>query len=162
MSKLTDRFLQEAEEKKVKFSSRVAERKLKDKEGNEIPHEQLILQTALRVDEEKIVPSSIFIHDTDKMDYVNYQITYNRIGLVTDRNELPNILEKINELNSMKSGYYHFAISPDGELHMRNLGILGDDPVPTLNTFLHGGRILRAIIPELEKVEGLDMSNNLD
>lgn len=162
MSKITDRFLEEAEEKKLKFSSKVAERTLKDKEGNEVPHQQLILQTALRVDEEKVVPCSLFIHDTDEMDYVNYQITYNRIGLVTDRNELNNILEKINELNTMKSGYYHFAISPDGELQMRNLGIIGTDPVPTINTFMHGGRILRKIMSELEEVKGLDMSNNLD
>lgn len=162
MSIITDRFLQEAEKKKLEFSSRVVERSLKDKKGNEIPHEQLILQTALRVSEEKVVPCSIFIHDTDDMDYVNYQITYNRIGLVTDRNELPNILEKINEINSMNSGYYHFAVNPDGELHMRNLGILGIDPLPTLNTFMHGGRILRGIMPELSELEGLDLSNNLD
>lgn len=162
MSIITDRFLQEAEKKKLEFSSRVVERNLKDKEGNEIPHQQLILQTALRVNEEKVVPCSLFIHDTDDMDYVNYQITYNRIGLVTDRKELPNILEKINELNTMKTGYYHFAITPDGELHLRNLGILGIDPLPTLNTFMHGGRILRAIMPELSELNGLDLSTNLD
>lgn len=162
MSKITNRFLQETEKKNLKFSSRVVEKKLKDKEGNEIPHDQLILQTALRVDEEKVVPCSIFIHDTDDMDYVNYQITYNRIGLVTDRNRLSNILEKINELNLMETGYYHFAISPDGELHMRNLGILGENPVPTVTTFMHGGRILRALMPELMKIEGLDLSNNFN
>lgn len=162
MSIITDRFLQEAEKKNLEFSSRVVERNLKDKEGNEIPHQQLILQTALRVNEEKVVPCSLFIHDTDEMDYVNYQITYNRIGLVTDRKELPNILEKINELNTMKTGYYHFAITPDGELHLRNLGILGIDPLPTLNTFMHGGRILRAIMPELSELKGLDLSTNLD
>ncbi|MDN6731541.1 MAG: hypothetical protein L0L39_05100 [Atopostipes suicloacalis] len=162
MSKITNRFLQEAEKKKLQFSSKVVERNLKDKDGNEVPHEQLILQTALRVDEEKVVPCSLFIHDTDEMDYVNYQITYNRIGLVTDRNKLSDILEGINEFNLMKTGYYHFAISPDGELQMRNLGILGDDPIPTINTFMHGGRILRALMPELEKIEGLDLSNNLN
>ena len=115
MSIITDRFLQEAEKKKLEFSSRVVERNLKDKEGNEIPHQQLILQTALRVNEEKVVPCSLFIHDTDDMDYVNYQITYNRIG-----------------------------------------------PLPTLNTFMHGGRILRAIMPELSELNGLDLSTNLD
>lgn len=162
MSKITDRFLQEAESKNLKFSPRVVEKSLKDKEGNEIPHKQLILQTALRIHEGKAVPCSLFIHDTDEMDYVNYQITYNRIGLVTDRNQLPRILEKINEINMMKSGYYHFAVSPDGELHMRNLGIIGEDPLPTINTFMHGGRILRALMPELNKIRGLDLSQNLD
>lgn len=162
MSILTERFLQEAESRQIKFNTKQVERTMKDKEGNEIPHKQLILQTALQVSEDKVVPCSVIIHDTDEMDYVNYQITYSRVGLVTDRLELPNILEALNELNSVKTGYYHFVVSPDGELQMRNLGILGADPVGTLTTFMHGGRILRAIMPELEELEGLDLSTRLD
>lgn len=162
MSKLTDRFVEEAENKKIKFNSKVVERSMKDKEGNEIPNHQLILQTALQVNEEKVVPCSVIIHDTEEIEHVNYQISYNRIGLVTDRLELPNILEKINELNALKSGYYHFVVNPDGELHMRNLGIIGANPIPTITIFMHGGRILRALLPELEKIDGLDLSTNLD
>lgn len=162
MSIVTDRFMQEAEKKKIKFNSKVVERAIKDKEGNEVPHHQLILQTALQVSEEKVVPCSVIIHDTEKMEYVNYQISYNRIGLVTDRAELPTILEKINELNAVKSGYYHFIVNPDGELHMRNLGIVGIDPIPVVTTFMHGGRVLRAIMPELEKIDGIDLSTRLD
>lgn len=162
MSILTDRFVQEAERKQIKFNSKVIERTMKDKEGNEIPHEQLVLQTALQVTEEKVVPCSVIIHDTEKMDHVNYQITYSRVGLVTDRLELPNILEKLNELNSVKTGYYHFIVSPDGELQMRNLGVIGIDPIPTVTVFMHGGRILRAVMNELEGLPGLDLSTRLD
>ncbi len=162
MSILTERFLQEAESRQIKFNTKQVERTMKDKEGNEIPHKQLILQTALQVSEDKVVPCSVIIHDTDKMDHVNYQITYSRVGLVTDRLQLPAILEKLNELNSVETGYYHFIVSPDGELQMRNLGILGADPVATLTVFMHGGRILRAIMPKLEEIEGLDLSTRLD
>ena len=128
MSELTERFIEEAERKKVKFKSRSVERPMTDSKGNEINHKQMVLQTALQVNKNKVVPCAVVIHDTDDLEYVNYQMNYNRIGLVTDRNALPAILEKINELNSMKSGYYHFAIKSDGELYMRHLGIVGMDP----------------------------------
>lgn len=162
MSAITDNFVQEAEKKNVMFNSRVMERTMTDNQGNEVPHKQLILQTALQVDQEKVVPCAVVLHDTEDLDYVNYQMNYNRIGLVTDRNELPTILDKINELNAMKSGYYHFVVNPDGELHMRHLGILGMDATPALSTFIHGGRILRLIMPELQELAGLDLSTRLD
>ncbi len=162
MSKLTDIFLAEAERKNLQFNSKVIERFIKDSSGQEIPHNQLILQTALQVDEKKVVPCSIIIHDTDDLEYVNCQMNYNRIGLVTDRHELPTILEKVNELNSMKSGYYHFVVNPDGELNMRYLGVMGMDPVPAITTFMHGGRILRAVMGELKELKGLDVSNLMD
>lgn len=162
MSQITDNFVLEAERKNVKFNARVMERTMKDSKGNEVPHKQLILQTALQVDQDKVVPCAVVLHDTDDLEYVNYQMNYNRVGLVTDRNELPTILEKINELNAMKSGYYHFVVNPDGELHMRHLGIVGMDATPAVSTFIHGGRILRMVLPELQGLNGLDLSTRLD
>lgn len=162
MSQITDHFIQEAERKRVKFNSREVERKAKDKQVNDITHKQLILQTALQVTEDKVVPCAVVLHESEELEYVNYQMNYNRIGLVTDRHELPNILEKVNELNAMKSGYYHFVVSPDGELHMRHLGIIGEDPVPAVNIFIHGGNILRMVLSELAELDGLDLSTNLD
>jgi hypothetical protein len=162
MSEITDNFLKEAERKKVKFNGKEIDRKGQDRRGNEVTTTQLVLQTALQVTDEKVVPCAVVIHETDDLEYVNYQMNYNRIGLVTDRNELPNILEKVNELNSMKSGYYHFVVNPDGELHMRHLGILGKNPVPAVNVFIHGGNILRLVMKELQELNGLDLSTNLN
>src|SRR5690625_404345 len=113
MSELTDKIIQAAEQKNVKFNAREIERTLKDKDGNEVSHKQVDLQTALQVDQNKVVPCAVVLHDNEDLEYINYQMNYNRIGLVTDRNELPNILEKINELNGMKSGYYHIVVNPD-------------------------------------------------
>lgn len=162
MSEIIDNFIKEADKKKVKFNAQNMKQPVKTADGKEITHHQVILQSALQVDKEKVVPCAVVMQDDDKLEYINYQMNYNRIGLVTDRNELPNILEKINELNSMKSGYYHFVVNPDGELHMRNLGIMGTDPTPIVTTFIHGGRILRLIMPELKELKGLDVSTRLD
>lgn len=162
MSKLTDSFIKEAKEKNIKFNSQVIEKPMTNSTGKEVNHKQLILQTALQVTKEKVVPCAVILHDTDQLEYVNYQMDYNRIGQVTDRNALPIILEKINEINSMKSGYYHFVIKPDGELHMRHLGIVGSDTTPAVSTFINGGKILRTILPELKEIEGLDLSNHLN
>ncbi len=162
MSIITDNFLKEAEKKRVKFNGKIIEKPAKDRQGNDIVSKQNVLQTALQISEDKVVPCAVVIHETDELEYVNYQMNYNRIGFVTDRNELPNILEKINELNAMRSGYYHFVVNPDGELLLRHLGIIGKDPVPAVNTFIHGGNILKLVMKDLAAVDGLDLSTRLD
>lgn len=162
MSLITDNFKKVADEKNLKFNAKDIERTLTDNKGEEVPHKQVVLQTALQVSDDKVVPSAVVLHDTDDLEYINYQMTYNRIGLVTDRNKISEILEKINEINSLKSGYYHFIVNPDGELIMRHLGIMGADAVPAVSTFIHGGRILRSIMPELAELDGIDLSTRLD
>lgn len=162
MSVITDNFLKEAESKKVKFNGKIIERPAKDRRGNDIVTKQNVLQTALQISQDKVVPCAVVIHETDELEYVNYQMNYNRIGFVTNRNELPTILEKLNELNSMKSGYYHFIVSPDGELSLRHLGIMGQDPIPAVNVFIHGGNILKLVMNELAELNGLDLSTRLD
>lgn len=155
MSLITDKFKQVAADQKVQFKDQVINKPVKDKEGNEVNQKQVVFQSGLKISEDKIVPCSVIIQEAPA-DRVNYQITYNQIAYVSDRNKLPKILEKINELNTVRSGYYHFSITKDGELHMRNLGITGEDVKPVVNTFIFGGRILRALLPELENIEGLD------
>lgn len=162
MSVISDNFLKEAESKRVKFNGKIIEKPAKDREGKDIVSKQNVLQTALQINEDKVVPCAVVIHETDDLEYVNYQMNYNRIGFVTDRTELPNILEKINELNAMKSGYYHFVVNPDGELLLRHLGIMGKDAVPAVNTFIHGGNILKLVMNELAELNGLDLSTRLD
>jgi len=157
MSLITDKFKQVAEDQNVKFNDKVIEKPLKDKNGNEVKQKQAVFQSGLRINEDKVVPCSVIIHDAAG-DRVNYQITYNRIGYVTDRNKLPDIMVELNELNRVRTGYYHFAVTPDGEIHMRNLGITGEDVRPLINTFVFGGRILKSLLPELEKIEGVDLT----
>lgn len=99
----------------------------------------------------------MIIHDSDQP-RVNYQVTYNKIGYVTDRNKMPQITTELNEINAMRSGYYRFVVSGDGEIIMRHLGITGEDVSPMMDIFVYGGRILRALLPELGRIDGIDVS----
>lgn len=157
MSLITDKFKQVASDRSIGFKDQVLNRPIKTKDGKEIEQKQAVFQTGMQLNDEKVIPCSVIIHDAAS-DRVNYQITYNRIGYVSDRNKMPQILEKLNELNTVRSGYYHFAVNQDGELHMRNLGITGEDVRPLVDTFVYGGRILRALFPDLQKISGLDLS----
>lgn len=161
MSLITEKFKQVAADQKVKFNDKVIERPVTLKDEKEVNQKQHAFQSGLQIKKSKVVPCSVIIHDAPS-DRVNYQITYNRIGYVTDRNKMGEVLEALNDLNRVRSGYYHFAISKDGEVIMRNLGITGEDVRPLVNTFIYGGRILRALFPELEQIAGLDLSQRSD
>ncbi|GAB2319591.1 hypothetical protein IRB23SM22_18510 [Alkalibacterium sp. s-m-22] len=157
MSVITDNFKHLAQEKKIQFKTKDIEAPIRKKDGEEVKQQQIVFQTALRVNQNKAVACGVIIHDAD-VPRVNYQITYNKIGYVTDRNRLPEIVTELNEINAMRSGYYRFVISGDGEIIMRHLGITGEDVKPMMDVFVFGGRILNALLPELEKIEGLDLT----
>lgn len=157
MSLITDKFKRVAEDQKVQFKERDLSKPLKDKNGNEVEQTQKIFQSGLKLKEDKVIPCSTIIQDLPA-DRVNYQITYSRIGYVSDRNKMPDILMKLNELNTVRTGYYFLAISKDGELFMRHLGIVGEDVRPLVNTFVYGGRIIRNLFPELEQIDGIDFT----
>ena len=157
MSVITDNFKHLAQEKKIQFKTKDIEAPIRKKDGEEVKQQQIVFQTALRVNQNKAVACGVIIHDAD-VPRANYQITYNKIGYVTDRNRLPEILTELNEINAMRSGYYRFVISGDGEIIMRHLGITGEDVKPMMDVFVFGGRILNALLPELEKIEGLDLT----
>lgn len=161
MSLITEKFKQVAADQSVQFNDQVIERPVTMKDGKEISQKQHVFQSGLQVKKSKLVPCSVIIHDSSS-ERVNYQITYNRIGYVTDRNKIGDVLQELNELNRVRSGYYHFAISRDGEVIMRNLGIVGEDVRPLINTFIFGGKILRALYGELEKISGLDLDQQLN
>lgn len=158
MSIITDNFKKIAEERKIQFQIREVPAPARtNKEGDTVEQQQLMFQSALRVTKSKPVGCAVIIHDAP-LERVNYQITYNKIGYVTDRNKLPEILTELNDLNAMRSGYYRFLVSGDGEVFMRFLGITGEDVAPVMDIFMFGGRILRALLPELEKIEGIDLT----
>ncbi|GEK91195.1 hypothetical protein [Alkalibacterium kapii] len=157
MSKITDNFKYLAQDRKIEFKTKDIETPIRRKDGEDIVQKQMVFQTALRINEDKAVACGVIIHDSDQP-RVNYQVTYNKIGQVTDRNKMPQITSALNDINAMRSGYYRFVISGDGEIIMRHLGITGEDASPMMDVFVYGGRILRAVLPELEKIDGVDMS----
>ncbi|WP_208560182.1 hypothetical protein [Marinilactibacillus kalidii] len=157
MSTITDNFKALAEEKQIQFKTKEVPAPVRNKDGETTEQKQILFQSALRVTKDKPVGCAVIIHDAS-VERVNYQITYNKIGYVTDRNKLPDILAALNELNAMRSGYYRFLVSGDGEIFMRFLGITSEDVRPVMDVFIFGGRILRALLPELEKMEGIDLT----
>lgn len=158
MSLITDNFEKVAKERNLEFDHQENRYPLKNADGEEVEQVQQFYQTSLKISQTEAVPCAVIIHDAP-MDIVNYQITYNHIGQVTDRNKLAGILEKLNEINSLKSGYYHFVVSASGELVMRHLGMTGEDTHPLVDTFMSGGRILNLLIPELRQISGLKIGN---
>ena len=157
MSIITENFKKLAEEKKIQFQTKELPAPIRNKKGDTQKQKQLLFQSALRVNKTKPVGCAVIIHDAE-LERVNYQITYSKIGYVTDRNKLPDILTELNDLNAMRSGYYRFLVSGDGELFMRFLGITGEDVAPVMDIFIFGGRILRALLPELNKIDGIDLT----
>ncbi|HAJ69682.1 MAG: hypothetical protein ACTHVM_06885 [Alkalibacterium gilvum] len=157
MSKITDNFKYLAQDRKIEFKTKEIETPIRRKDGEDITQKQIVFQTALRINDDKAVACGVIVHDSDQP-RVNYQVTYNKIGQVTDRNKMPQITSDLNDINAMRSGYYRFVVSGDGEIIMRHLGITGEDASPMMDVFVYGGRILRAVLPELEKIEGVDLS----
>lgn len=157
MSVITDKFKHLAQDRKIQFKSKDLETPIHKKDGETVTQKQIVFQTALRVTKEKAVACGVIIHDSDQP-RVNYQVTYNKIGYVTDRNKMPQITTELNEINAMRSGYYRFVVSGDGEIIMRHLGITGEDVSPMMDIFVYGGRILRALLPELGRIDGIDVT----
>lgn len=154
MSQITENFEKIVKERKIDFEHQEHRYPTKNAKGKKVEEVQQFYQTTLKISATEGVPCAIVIHDAS-MERVNYQITYNRIGQVTDRHKLPAILEKLNEFNSLKTGYYHFVISASGELSMRHLGMTGVDTRPLVDTFVAGGSILNLLLPDLRKLDGL-------
>lgn len=162
MSKITERFIKEAEKRDIKFNYEVVEQTGKDREGNEIEYQQMVINGFSQLAEDKAVPYTIIIREDDEMAYVNYRIIISRVAFVEDREKLPEILIEFNELNKIKMGSYRVVVHSDGEVHMFNSGVIGPDPMPMLSTFIGGVQTLGAALPELQKIEGLDLSTRLD
>lgn len=162
MSKITERFIKEAEKRQLKFHHEVVDQTGKDKKGNNFQYQQMVINGFSQVTKEKAVPYTIIIREEEEMDYVHYRIIISRVGFVTDRKKLPNILAELNELNIVKMGSYRAVVQPDGEIHMFNSGFIGIDPLPTLSTLISGMQTLGATMPVLKKIEGLDVSTRLD
>lgn len=157
MSVITDKFTHLAQDRKIQFKTKELDAPIHKKDGETVTQKQIVFQTALRIQKDKAVACGVIIHDSDQQ-RVNYQITYNKIGQVTDRNKMPQITTELNEINAMRSGYYRFVISGDGEIVMRHLGITGEDVSPMMDVFVYGGRILKALLPQIGNIDGVDIS----
>lgn len=95
----------------------------------------------------------VIIQEGDS-NYVDAQIIYRQVYTLSDRSQEDAALKVINELNGMQTGYYNLYLAGDGEIFMRNLVRLGEDPEAFYETIVMGSAIARTVIPTMVKELG--------
>lgn len=130
-------------------------RKVKTYEGKEVDLKQVLYRTTLQLGEHGLVPASILFQDDDKRKCINYQISYSSVAQITDRNQLPEVLEQLNQMNVSKTGYYHFTVHPDGSIGLRNVGLTTEDITAVLDIFVFAGRLIGMLLNDLKNIKGI-------
>lgn len=119
----------------------------------EIQHGQILFNGAFRVKKNMRLPFGV-VFDNKDSETVDYQIVYHRIAYLRDFSKKAETLEKLNELNEMKSGYYRFCLAGDGEIYMRLLARTDEHVRPVYEMMVMGGNIAKALLPEIEEITG--------
>lgn len=116
--------------------------------------------------EEKLVLYTIDFILTDKhhlrveliaesgVEQTDVQVTYRYVSMLTDYDKRGDLLEVLNELSYMATGYYTMHLAGDGEIYMRTLIRTHADVLPLYETLIQGPAIVRSILPQIEKVAG--------
>lgn len=83
------------------------------------------------------------------------QMAYRYVGYLTDYDKKGEMLELINQLNAVDSGYYTIQLAEDGEIMLRTLIRVHDDLLPLYETMIQGSAVCRHIAPQLETITGV-------
>ena len=141
MSKIIDNFEQLLKEKQMPLSKK------------EIKNGQILFNGAFRVKKNMRLPFGV-VFDNKDSETIDYQIVYHRIAYVRDFSKKEAVMVLLNEINEMKSGYYRFCLAGDGEIYMRLLARTSEDIRGLYEMMVMGGNIAKALIPEIEEVNG--------
>ncbi|MGY4104297.1 hypothetical protein ACWOA0_01605 [Ignavigranum ruoffiae] len=87
-------------------------------------------------------------------DFVDGQIIYRQLHQLADRSLETKALSLLNDLNGMRTGYYALYLAGDGEIFLRNLVRLGQDPEAFYETIVMGSAIAKALIPDITRALG--------
>ncbi|MBD3948802.1 hypothetical protein I4Q36_04435 [Tuanshanicoccus lijuaniae] len=101
-----------------------------------------------RASESRVLVVEIILQNGDQP-YVDCQVIYRNIHILTDYNKRQDALDVINELNEMHTGYYHLFLALDGEIFLRSLMRIGEDVTPLYETIVYGSSIGRNLMPKL-------------
>lgn len=123
----------------------------------ELQNNQVLFTGGFRLQENQQIPFGI-VFDASDQETVDYQVMYNRIGYLNNRDKKPELLDYLNEINQMKAGYYSFTVRDDGEIYLRTLGRTGQDVKAAYEVMIYGGSIAQALMPELNEL--LEELNN--
>lgn len=155
MTAIINKFEDEAKKRGVVLEKSTDVKKVKTYGGKEIDLKQVLFRTTMRLGDKGLVPASILFQDDKDKTRINYQITYNSVAQISDRSKHFEILQKLNELNLSKTGYYHFLVHSDGRISLRNVGLTTIDVEAMLETFLFAGKLIGMLLSDLENIEGI-------
>lgn len=86
--------------------------------------------------------------------YVDGQVIYRHVYTLNDRSQETKALDIINELNGMRTGYYNLHLAGDGEIFLRSLVRVGEEPQPFYDTIVMGSAIAKGVAQTLHEKLG--------
>lgn len=141
MTKITEQFEAILREKQIPLAKR------------QIDNGQILYNGKFQITKQQALPFGIVF---DKEEGISdYQIVYHNLAFVTNFDKKAAVLELLNELNEMKSGYYRICLGADGEVYMRLLSRTSNDVVPLYEMLVTGSTIAKAVMPRIEETAGV-------
>lgn len=119
----------------------------------EIENGHTLYRFSFRLSTKRALVVEVIIQNS-KDKYVDAQIIYRHVHLLTDRSKEAAAYELLNQLNEMKTGYYNLYLAGDGEIFLRTLVRTGQDAEPIYQTLVMGSGIAKGLQAELTKVLG--------
>lgn len=132
---------------KEKFEALLTEKKLPAKYQT-IQDGHHLYRFQFRVAKERTLIVEVIIQDSEK-DYFDAQVIYRNVHNLADYNKKDEALNFINEMNGMRTGYYSLFLAGDGEIYLRSLMRIGQDPYPLYETLVVGSGIARSLQPSM-------------
>lgn len=128
---------------KEKFDNLLKEKKLPAKYDT-IQNGNHLYRFQFRVSQERVLVLEVIIQDS-KSEHLDAQIIYRHVHLLKDYNQRQEALEFINDLNEAKTGYYNLFLAGDGEIYLRSLMRINQDPSILYEVIVVGSSIARAL-----------------
>ncbi|WP_124057718.1 hypothetical protein [Vaginisenegalia massiliensis] len=97
-----------------------------------------------KASQSRVLIVEVIVQETEES-FGDAQIIYRHVHMMSNFNKQAAALELINELNEMKTGYYALHLAGDGEIFLRNLMRVGQDPQPLYETLVVGSGIARSL-----------------
>lgn len=94
------------------------------------------------------------VFDNKEEGIIDFQIVYHKLAYVTNFDAKNQVLEILNELNEMKTGYYRVCLAGDGEIYMRLLSRTTEDVRAAYEMMIVGSTIAKSILPKIEEAVG--------
>lgn len=119
----------------------------------EIENGHHLYRFQFRVQKSRVLIVEVIIQNTTNA-YSDAQVIYRHVHMLNDYNKRAEALELMNELNEMRTGYYSLYLGGDGEMFLRSLLRIGEDPQPLYETLVYGSSIARTLQPVLTETLG--------